>query len=208
MSGTAAIFQKKGIVFDDHHFKTAEGEYQTSPPKELSKLYDYLPKIERDDDENSHKAPQKVVMRAGVNELKCQGHCEGVYTLVANTKCEGMPVYKHNTQDLLLAACKVKSEDCWVVARSLTFDTKKQLSLKVATGAGALPFGTSLVWQEWDGRDWAPAPSVKCRASFHGYGLDGGDGWSTHKEASYHELQWEMHKTGRKSPDKTIGSPK
>ena len=40
-----------------------------------------------------------------------------------------------------------------------------------------MPFGKSLVWTEWDGRDWAPAASVTCRPSFHGYGQDGGDGW-------------------------------
>ena len=26
-------------------------------------------------------------------------------------------------------------------------------------------------WQEWNGRDWIPAPSVKCRVSWHGWGL-------------------------------------
>ena len=96
-----------------------------------------------------------------------------------------------------------------------------------------MPFGKSLVWTEWDGHDWAPAASVTCRPSFHGYGQvrngsyfllptfhlpspsshrslatsylplqDGGDGWQTHKEASYHEQQWDEHKHGRRSPVK------
>jgi hypothetical protein len=190
--GTAATFQKAGLTYEDHHFKLPDGTYQGSPPKNLTKLYTYLPGSA--DDEN--KIPQKAVLRAGINALKTQGHCEGTYTVVTGKTNEGMPVYKHNEQDLYLALMKLKGESCWVVARSLTFETKPQLSLKVAVGEG-FPWGASLVWQEWNGRDWQPAPSLRAKPSFHGYGQDGGDGWRTHKEDSYHQAQWDVHKMGR-----------
>ena len=46
-----------------------------------------------------------------------------------------------------------------------------QVAMRVITGGG-LPFSKDLVWQEWDGRDFIPAPTVKCRPSWHGWGLD------------------------------------
>lgn len=195
--GTAATFQKAGLTYEDHHLKLPDGEYQSSPPKNLTKLYAYLPGTA--DEEN--KFPQKVVIRAEINALKVQGHCEGVYTIIDPhvRKSNGLPMYKHSEQDLFLAALKIKGEECWVVARSLTFETKQQLSLKAATGE-ALPWSSRLTWQEWTGRDWAPAASITCKASFHGYGQDGGDGWRTHKEDSYHVSQWDAHKGGRTSP--------
>ena len=35
MSGTAAIFQKAGIQYDDHHFKDKDGRFHASPPREV-----------------------------------------------------------------------------------------------------------------------------------------------------------------------------
>ena len=44
-----------------------------------------------------------------------------------------------SSEDLYLAALKLKGEDCWVVAHSKTFDgSKQQLSMKVP-GFGRLP---------------------------------------------------------------------
>lgn len=52
-----------------------------------------------------------------------------------------------------------------------TLATKKHITMRVLTG-GAMPFAKSLVWQEWDGRDFIPAATVKCRPSWHGWGTD------------------------------------
>lgn len=173
--GTEALFQKSGIVYSDHHFKDKEGAYQSSPPKELKVLYDYLP-TEREKAEKT--VPTKVYMQADINALKAQTHVCGVYTLVhgearpwKSTKAEqsekfegGKPMWKHTTEDLVLAADKVNGEDGWVVCKFTTFGTKKQCSMRVV---GAVPphDAKAAVWQEWDGRDWIPAPTFKCRPS-------------------------------------------
>ena len=62
-------------------------------------------------------------------------------------------------------------DDAWVVCKFSTFSSRQMVCMKLPTDE--LPYACkTAVWQEWDGRDWRPAPSLKCRPSWHGWGLD------------------------------------
>ena len=172
--------------------RDTDGRVQTSPPKNLKTLYDFLPS-ERDAVQK--QTPMKVVLKSTINELKVQGHCLGVYTLVHGQLRNERPMWKHSTEDLMLCLSKGGSEEVWVIAHSKTLDTKERVCMKVATEAERnLPFSNSVRWLEWTGRDWQPAPSVTARPSHHGWGADGGDGWQFHQEKSYHTQQFESHR--------------
>lgn len=151
-----------GVGWQDHHFKDKTGKYQASPPKELTKLYAQGP-------------PTKLSLTASINSLKAQTHCLGVYTLLEGkaTKGEsGQPMWKHATEDLVIAAAKLSSgEDGWVVAHFTTFGVKQQVCMRVMTNPGEFPF-KGAAWTEWDGHTWMPAPSTKCRPSWHGWGME------------------------------------
>ena len=62
----AGTFTKHGLVYEDHHMKNKDGAYEMSPPSGLEKLYSYLPNTQRDDEQGSHKIPQKIVLRASL----------------------------------------------------------------------------------------------------------------------------------------------
>jgi len=154
---------KHGLTYEDHHFRDKEGKYQGSPPRELTKLYDQGP-------------PKKVSMTAEINSLKAQTQCCGVYTLLPESKTSkggegGATMWKHSTEDLVLTSTKISGEDGWVVTRFTTAGVRQQICMKALTNPGEFPFKNT-TWQEWDGRGWIPAPSVKCRPSWHGWGLD------------------------------------
>lgn len=154
-------FGRPGIRFDDHHFKDKDGKFQISPPKELTKLYHQGP-------------PAKVSIQAEINALKSQTQCCGVYTL-QNNLVNNKPVWKHCSEDLVICASQVSGEDGWVVSRFTTAGTsRQQVCMRVAVSdKDAMPFPPKAgMWQEWNGRDWIPAPSVKARPSHHGWGLD------------------------------------
>jgi len=175
-------FTKMGITYGDHHLKDKEGAYQSSPPKELKVLYDYLP-TEREKPEKG--IPTKLVLQGEINSLKSQSVACGVYSLVhgearpwKSTKGEqkekyegGKPMWKHALEDYVITADKIGGEDGWVVSKFTTLNCKKMSCMRLV---GTTPpydpkAGT---WQEWDGRDWIAAPTVKCRATYHGWGLD------------------------------------
>ena len=188
----ANTFTKTGIGFEDHHMKDAEGRYQSSPPKNLKTLYDFLPS-ERDT--AAKLTPQKVVIKCAINALKVQGHCCGVYTLIHGKQHNDRPMWKHSSEDLTLCLSKVGGDSCWVVAHSKTLETKERLCMKAsAAGDRTFPFGSAYKWSEWDGRDWREAPSLSARPSHHGWGADSGDGWQFPSETSYHEQQFALHK--------------
>lgn len=77
--GTAATFQKAGLTYEDHHAKDKDGNFQSSPPRELKVLYDYLPS---EKEKSSKKVPARISLQAEINSLKHQAHCEGVYALL------------------------------------------------------------------------------------------------------------------------------
>ena len=126
-----------------------------------------------------------MVIESKINALKQAQFACGVYNILLgedrpwitgsetdNSVVENdKPIWKHSTEDLCLVFDKPPGgEEGWVVAKWSTLKTKKQVTMRVKTGD--LPFSKDLVWQEWDGRAWAPTPSVKCRPSWHGFGID------------------------------------
>lgn len=66
------------MPYEDHHYKSSDGKFQHSPPKELRTLYDYLP---TDDSPLSaqYKTPSKLTLEAQINTLRQQSHCLGTY---------------------------------------------------------------------------------------------------------------------------------
>jgi len=190
----AGTFTKHGLTFEDHHFKDAEGQYQSSPPKNLKTLYEYLP-TERD--ATSKQTPQKLVFKSAVNALKVQGHCCGVYTLVTGKMHNDRPTWKHSTEDLMIVLGKGAGEDFWVVVHSKTLSTKERWCMKAPVSGSdkSFPFdGTHGKWQEWTGRVWELSSTATCRPSHHGWGADGGDGYQFHQESSFHDHQFAVHK--------------
>jgi len=142
--------------------KDKEGRYQSSPPKELNKLY------------NNQGAPKKVSIEAEINSLKYQTHCCGVYTLLAELK-DGKPVWKHATEDLVLQLRPSdKGDEMWVIAKFSTAGTNMQVCMRVPVNEkDAMPFGSKAgTWQEFTGKDWIAAATVKCRSTWHGWGLE------------------------------------
>ena len=53
----------------------------------------------------------------------------------------------------------------WMIGR----DTRKGMGQWKVASAALTPNGIVGAWQEWDGRQWISAPSVKARPSFHGW---------------------------------------
>ena len=122
--------------------------------------------------------PPKLNLGSAINALKAQNHCAGVYVLQKQPgKPEGeankQPLYKHCSEDLQICAGTVKGEPGWVVCKFSTASSGRQQVCMRLSGA-SLPYerGNQGKWQEWDGRDWIPAPSVNCKPSWHGWGLD------------------------------------
>ena len=123
-------------MYEDHHFKLPEGNYQRSPPKKLKVMYDYLPTDDSPYHAHYH-TPQKVTISAPPNSLKQQAHTLGVYCMVQGRTTNDKPMYKHATADLVLAhATKVGEEEGWVVAKWSTFGVKDHRCLQIpAPGA-------------------------------------------------------------------------
>ena len=150
---------KQGIKYDEHHFKDpSTGRYQDSPPPNLKTLYNQGP-------------PSKVCIRGPINSLKMQDRCFGVYKLVPARYVNGYPSWEHQSEDLILAITTVDNEEMWVVAHLPTFGVKPRISLKLP--GKTMPFDrhrADKMWQEWDGRQWAPANGVACKVNHHGEG--------------------------------------
>lgn len=106
----ADTFVKHGMVHEDHHFKTAEGKVQGSPPSKLKAMYDYLP---TDAIATSDKhVPSKIIFSAEINALKVQAHCLGVYQIIPERLGpNGKAIYRHATADLVLMAATVNDEE-------------------------------------------------------------------------------------------------
>jgi hypothetical protein len=175
--GTAATFQKAGLTYEDHHFKLPDGKYQKSPPKKLKEMYNYLPT----DDSPYHAiyhTPQRITISAPPNSLKQQAHALGVYCMVQGRECNGKPMYKHATADLVLAhATKVgeNDEEGWIVAKWSTFGVKDHRCLQIPAPQTVTPpikDVESMPWQEWNGRAWVGMPKIKCRPTYHGFGVE------------------------------------
>ena len=185
-------FTKQGMTFPDHHYMV-DGKSESSPPSKLKTLYDYLPTEEL---ETSDKhVPNKVTMAEAPEAhgemeaarmpgaLKAQAHCLGVYELLRGQAANGQPMWKHVSQDLVLAL----GDDEWVIAHFQTFMKKKRICMRHA--GSKFPFsGKGSGWQEWDGRAWIET-NVKSRASQHGWGLEGGDEWCYNTESSLHDAR-------------------
>jgi len=163
----ADTFVKHGMVHEDHHFKTAEGKVQGSPPSKLKAMYDYLP---TDAIATSDKhVPSKIVFSAEINALKVQAHCLGVYQIIPERLGpNGKAIYRHATADLVLMAATVNDEEGWVISKFSTLPNDRRCFQAACKG---YPFG-STPWSSWNGRDWVEEPTVKCRPSYHGYGLE------------------------------------
>ena len=120
--------------------------------------------------------PSKMSIQAEINALKAQTHCLGVYTLQKN-QIRGKPVWKHCSEDLVICSQEINGgEEGWVVCRFTTSGSSRtQVCMRVtAPDKDALPSSSKSkgAWQEWNGRDWVTAPSVKCTQTWHGWGLD------------------------------------
>ena len=150
----------------DHRMKDKDGKLQTSPPKDLTKLYPAV---------SPGSPPAKLCIEAPINSLKLQQGACGVYTLQKETR-EGKPVWKHATEDLCIVGQDTDGEHSWAVARFTTSGSSRmQLCMRVnVADKTKLPCGKRCdgEWEEWNGRDWAKATTVKCRSSWHGWGLD------------------------------------
>lgn len=183
-------FTKHGLVFEDHHFKDPVEGYQRSPPGKLKAMYDYLPTA----DALPHKqVPNKLVLSAGINALKIQSHCLGVYVLVPQRDANHQPVWKHATADLAIAAtCLDDSDDSssgWAVARFSTLGVKTHHCMRIA-GTEIPIHKKSGVWTVWNGRTFSEEPEVKLRPSYHGFGAEGwGNTWNTETSVSSHTRQ-------------------
>lgn len=195
-SATAHLAGKMGLTFEDHHYKNqATNRVERSPPREQRAMYDYLPTAYAD--ESLWVTPTKITISGEISALKTQTHCLGVYIKIEGREAHGRPMWKHATADLVLAAARVDDEPGWVVSRWTTFGVKEQRCLQVAGQAQIQRNGHAVmvpisegnkeepqalpnmlkdpVWRAWAGNDWVEIPSVKCRASYHGWGLDRGD---------------------------------
>ena len=163
MLSSMDTFGKSGSRID-HHFKDKDGKFQSSPPKELKDLYS-MPA--------QGGPPNKLSIQADINSLKAQTHCCGVYTLMPKHQINSKPVWKHTCEDLVICSGSFNGEDGWLVSRFTTSgSSRQQVCMRVvAPGKESLPT-KGHNWQEWNGRDWAAAPTVKCRASWHGWGLE------------------------------------
>jgi len=145
--------------------KAEDGTYRQSPPKNLQTLY------------AQSGPPEKLCLQGEINALKKQTQCCGVYALMPAKNggdSKSPPVWKHATEDLQLCASKIKGDEGWVVCKFSTANAHMQVCMRISTPDGQMPYDKSTQgqWQEFDGRDWINAPSVKCRASWHGWGLD------------------------------------
>ena len=162
---SADIFGKQGITFDEHHMLTKDGKFSASPPKELTKLYQQGP-------------PKRLAIQADINSLKLQSHCCGVYSLLEKQQINNKPTWKHCTEDLAICFGQLAGDagEGWQIVRWTTSQqAKQQVCMRIAmTDKDAMPFKAkaSQCWQAWNGRDWAPAPSAKCRISYHGWGVE------------------------------------
>lgn len=134
--------------------------------------------------------------------VSAQARCLGVYTILKHQQHNEQPMWRHTSEDLALVS--TSNKEGWMVCNSLTLAVKEQVCMKVESS----PWPWSVkgaTWSEFAGRDWAPVSSVTCRPSYHGWGHDGGDGWQTSKETSYHDacVLNRRHRTGKSPP----GSP-
>ena len=168
-------FVKGGLGFEDHHFKTPDGKYQKSPPSKFKAMYDYLPS--EGQAQSPQRVPPKIVMtcdnpETGTTALKNQTRCLGVYVKVPGRDHNGHPIWKHVDEDLCFASSTVDGEQGWVIAQFQTFGVKEHRSMTIK--GSELPITSKAsMWMAWNGRDWAEAPTVKCRGTYHGWGRDG-----------------------------------
>ena len=140
-------------------------------------MYNYLPTDDSPYHANFH-TPQKIIISAPPNTLKQQQHTLGTYTIINGRECNGKPMYKHATADLVVAhALKVgeNEEEGWVVAKWSTFGVKDHRCLQIPAPSATTPPIKDIdgnPWQEWNGRTWKGDPAIKCRPSYHGYGVE------------------------------------
>jgi len=195
---------KAGLTHEDHHFRTNDGRYERSPPKQLKNLYDYLP---RDDSQfqTLYHVPQKVSLEGKINSLKQQSHCLGTYVKIDGREVLGSPLFKHATADLVLHKARgigdEGGDEGWAVSRWATFSvgSKEQRCLQVA--CSSMPYDSKAAdgkWTEWTGRAWVPAESVHLRPTYHGFGLGRGD-------ASVHNFYTASDDVRRKAVSPTKG---
>ena len=112
--------------------------------------------------------------------------CCGIYVLVIGQQWNATAVWRHTAEDRCICLCKIMDQETdeevkvWCVARANTAcmrDDRLQRCLQMTAhfdseGRLIMPNKTNESWKEWDGRKWVPNPSVKSRASTHGWGLN------------------------------------
>uniref|UniRef100_A0A7S2I460 Uncharacterized protein n=1 Tax=Haptolina brevifila TaxID=156173 RepID=A0A7S2I460_9EUKA len=166
-------FSKAGLVYEDHHFKTADGKYERSPPSKLKGMYDYLP---HDPASGSPKhVPAKLVLKGDSpevqnNQLKDQAHCLGVYAKVPNRDVNGSPIWKHVDSDLCIASADVDGEKGWVICQFTTLGVKDNRCMQLVGPELFTSKGNN--WEAWISKTWTSVPNVKVRPSYHGWGME------------------------------------
>ena len=90
--------------------------------------------------------------------LKKQSACLGVYSLVPDREANGQPVWKHSSADYWIA----KTMGLWMVQLEVDVGKNDTGYLMLRDPAASFPHRSSIGWQEWDGKQWVSAPSLKC----------------------------------------------
>ena len=91
-------------------------------------------------------------------ELEHKTECLGTYLLGPQRIANGKPVWKHATADKWIA---VGSDGNWFVQEGKDVDFKDAGFMRLEDTSASLPHQSTAVWEEWDGKEYAKAPSCK-----------------------------------------------
>ena len=91
-------------------------------------------------------------------ELEYMTTCLGTYLLAPQRTANGMPVWKHASEDRWIA---VGSDGKWMVQEGKGVDIKDAGFMRLEDTSASLPHQSTAVWEEWDGKQYAKAPTCK-----------------------------------------------
>jgi hypothetical protein len=91
-------------------------------------------------------------------ELEHKTECLGTYLLAPQRIANGKPVWKHATEDKWIA---VGSDGNWFVQEGKGVDVEDAGFMRLEDTTASLPHQSTAVWEEWDGKEYAKAPSCK-----------------------------------------------